>query len=1761
MSILKPFSDRSLASMGEALYTSATTLVFRMAAESTGGHVVCKEYIGADGLIRLDHEKSTLARLAGVGGVVQLAPGSHPPRVLALVDCSGAPLAEALNQGALDPGMLLPVAIQLAATLADVHRLGVIHGDINPWNILLCPDGQPVLIDFDRAMLAESMAQRQAGVRVGRLPYMAPEQTGRTGHAVDQRTDLYSLGATLYEMVTGKLPFEGQDALQLIHDHLLREPVAPSQVEPQVHRKLSEIILRLLAKAPEQRYQSAEGVRHDLLRLHRELQQGGSGVFELGEADFDARLAAPAHLVGRDAESAMLRAAFADALRTPRRTVLIEGAAGVGKSALIHALRPFVAAAGGWFVQGKFDQYQKDGSTAEALTQALRALGRLLLAQPLDELKAYRMRIVEGLGGNLGLITELMPEFALLLGHQPEVRETDPRQAELLVQEAMVDLVGAIASPDRPLVIVLDDLQWAGGLSLRAFERLMRETSLRGCFLVGAYRADEADAGRELSLTLAQWRRHREAPMEIALASLTPAATSELIGQMLRLASGPAGELAKAVGALTAGNPFDTVEMVNALRRDGLLRLGEQGWRWDSAAIRRFVGRGNVVDLLAARIARLPQASRELLELMSCLGNAVERKLLREAAGLDDAELRDRLHVPLEDGLLLSHQGDGHDSVGFRHDRVQQAVLDAMDDAHRCLLQLQMARRLAAVPHYESDAAQQYLACIPVLRTLGEPQEHRLAARLFFELAQKLAGGATYMLAERYLSAASGLLAAGADPADAGLCRAIDAARHAALYSLGRLDESDPLYAAMQARTTDPLDLVEPACLQIRSLFIRGEMTQAMELGLHLLVQLGLEVPPGYTAPDTERQLDALHEWIRQEGRPGHPRRRQIRDPRLLAKAKLLGRTTWAANYRSDLKAFVWLMLENQRMWVAHGPCPDLVATLSRMSNMLVSVREDFRGGYDIARHVMSEGEALGWEPQTSEARAIFTIYACHWFEPLENALNYGAQAYEGVKAKGDVSYGCYLHASSLAALLDVASVIDSSDARLEANMVLCQRYGNHHAAALNMGERQLLRALRGQTSSPGSFDDQRADGPAFAPHLADSPYVGHTYHVRRALCALLFGDVSALARHASSALSFVRTIPGYYTAAHAHLFTALARAWQVQQRPHDASMDWAPLLAELESSRRWLAGRARDQSDNFLHLLRLVEAEQAWALGDLWKANLAFDEAMLEAGWRRRPWHRALITERAAMFHMANGLPHVGHQLLAQALGHYQAWGATGKVAQMRREHPFLGFGNAVEDSHAGPAAARGHDSKNVSSDALDLMGVLRASQALSSETSLERLASRVTEVLAALSGATKVLVLSCNDGQWWLVAPAQGESSISVAQASERGLMPASAFGYAERTGEVLMVDDASSDDRFARDPYFTGVPLCSLLVAPISSQGSLRGMLLLENRLRRAAFSDQRLDAVKLIAGQLAVSLANVQLYESLEQRVQARTHELQETQARLVATARQAGKAEIANNVIHNVGNVLNSVNVSAQAVRDAIRKTRAEGLTRAVALLNAHAADLADFIGHDPQGKALLLYLNELDEALRAERQGALVDLDRLTHSVDHIAYVVAAQQSHAGPSSLLETVRPQDLLEEALRLCGETIGHSGMVVVRRFEEMPALLLDKSRLLQILVNLIGNAAQAMANAPSEARELTLTTNLVHHASGKRLRISVQDRGEGISAENLERLFTHGFTTRDGGHGFGLHSSALAAAEMGGRLTANSKGAGQGATFTLDLPVAL
>jgi signal transduction histidine kinase len=465
---------------------------------------------------------------------------------------------------------------------------------------------------------------------------------------------------------------------------------------------------------------------------------------------------------------------------------------------------------------------------------------------------------------------------------------------------------------------------------------------------------------------------------------------------------------------------------------------------------------------------------------------------------------------------------------------------------------------------------------------------------------------------------------------------------------------------------------------------------------------------------------------------------------------------------------------------------------------------------------------------------------------------------------------------------------------------------------------------------------------------------------------------------------------------------------------------------------------------------------------------------------------------------------------------------------------------------------------SKGMTADTLDLLGVLRASQALSSETSVEGLIARVGETMVALTGATRVRVLTRDETQWWLLVPAAGQPPMAVAEAGAKCLLPASMIAYAQRTREPLVVDDACRDDRFARDPYFSGRGCCSALVIPIATQGRTRAMVLLENDSSPAAFSTQRQDAVRLIAGQLAVSLGNAQLYESLESRVDERTRELQEAQGQLVATARRAGMAEIANNVLHSVGNVLNSVNVSTRLVRRTLGESRTQALRAPCALLDEHAGRLDEFTKSDPRGRILIPYLNRIAELCEAERQGVVEELDRLVRSIDYLKEIVATQQTHAGASSVLQAAGVHEILEEAIRVSSGLMNSLGVVVVREFGNIAPLLLDKSRLLQILLNLMSNASHAMESIPADARKLTLATALVRDSRGERLRITVRDEGEGIAPSHLASIFAHGFTTKKSGHGFGLHASAVAAIEMGGTLVAHSDGAGRGALFTLEVP---
>jgi predicted ATPase/signal transduction histidine kinase len=1428
----------------EIVHESGRTRITRLALP--GGTVIRKQPLGPDAERRVRHEVAMLQRLRGATGVAQLAGAPRYPGSVVLADAGAASLAGAAKPLAADE--LTGLAVGLGRAVAEMHRRGVMHRDITPANVVLSGDGVPCLVDFG---LASSFAEIRPQFThhseiVGTLAYLAPEQTGRTGRPVDQRADLYALGATLYELATGEPPFGTGDPLRLIHDHLARVPVPPAEANQALPAGLSQIILHLLEKEPDNRYQTADGLVYDLERWQK--ARPAAAVFRAGEHDVPVRLLPPSRLIGRDDEVAVLEAAFAGALSGECRGVLVAGAPGVGKTALIDQLRPVVTGSDGWFMAGKFDAYRRD-LEFDAGYQAFRALGRLLLAEPEDELAQLRERIVAAVGANAGLLAAVLPEFAVLLGAAPDAG--DPLTARARMHRATAAALGAVASRKRPVVVFLDDLQWAGRTPLGLVDLMLSEEPIDGLLLVGAYREGDVDAAHPLAAPLSRWRG-QPGVRHLHLGNLPEPSLTTMVAEMLRVDRGAAEGLAGVIEPYSRGNPYETVELLNALRHDSLLTATAAGWRWDQAAVRAHLGRFEVAGLLAARAAALPEKSRKLAEAMACLGGRAELTLLQAATG-EPADAVDQALAPaLEEGLLVDEPG-AHPAVEFRHDRIREAILGGLGPEQQPALQLAMARRLAGVPALFAVAAEQYL---PAVGAVSDAAERSQVVRLLRRAAGQATLTGDHALVHALLTAALALVG----PGETGTLAEVHTGRHAALYCLGQLAEADEEYRTIERLCPAVLDRADATTVQVCSVTHRTRYAEAIGLGRQALRELGITVPAAdQLAAEVDRQFGSWYQWLDRTEAADDLARPDLTDPTMLAASGLINATLTAAYFIGDPALVTWLGMEALRICLEHGPAPALISPVANTAFGAL-LRGDYAAGYRAARRILALGEARGYEPGTSQARMIFAICSC-WAEPTENMVHAGQRAREGLIAGGDLAYASYTYFASVPGMLDCAPSLDRYLAEAEAGLAFVRRTGNEHLEQVLGTYRWLACVLLGDAAA------------ATAEAVSADRYAGNleaffAAHVIQAAAAAIFGDQAGLDRHTAAAMPLVPLIPGPYSNAVARLLRGLAVAGKARSADAEGR---GGLLTELDEVTRWLAERAADAPDNFLHLLRLLEAERAWAAGDFRAAALAFDAARREAAQRQRPWHRALIAERVARFYLAHGLEQTGYDLLSQARQEYLAWGATAKVSQLDWAYPALRTPAEAIAGDNGQSGDLPRDRTAITTGTIDLLGIVSASQALSSETSVGRLHARVAEVLSAMTGATGVHLLLWSEDRhgWFLPAPDADGSTVPISGTGHDRAAPMSVLRYAQRTRKPLVVTDAARDDRFARDPYFADVDCCSLLTVPILSRGTLRAVLLLENRLLAGAFTASRLDAVKLVAGQLAVSLDNTQLYAGFRQ----------------------------------------------------------------------------------------------------------------------------------------------------------------------------------------------------------------------------------------------------------------------------------------------------
>jgi diguanylate cyclase (GGDEF)-like protein len=1587
----------------ETLYQTTRTRVSRRCTPE--GAQILKQPLGPGAGDRLRHERAMLARLVGVAGVLTPVDDPLEQNTLVFADAGGVALSSLLAARRLEPGEVLRLGLALARIVAEVHRRGVVHKDINPANVVVgVAPLEAWLIDFDLASVfaEERLAFKHLNELSGTLPYMAPEQTGRTGRALDARADLYSLGATLYAAATGRPPFEGDDTLKLVHDHLARVPMAPEVADARVPHNLSRIIMRLLEKEPDARYQSADGLVFDLSKAYELWLADGDAELRLGERDFPARLRPPSRLLGRESELNALRRQFDEVAHGACAMVLVSGAPGVGKSALMDDVRSWVTPAGGLYAAGKFDVLQQDGE-ADGVRQALRAVLRLMLAEPESELAGLRERLRSALGVNAPLAAALLPEVAHLLQLDPQVvAPAAARQTSASLQQITQLLLRTMAQPGRPIVLVIDDLQWAPRTALDMLDAVHLDEDMRGVLILASYRHSEVDATHPLRTLIARWKRLGLAPRELHLENLRPAALVEMLGECLRLLPADARSLGDAVRSLTGGNPFDTLELIDSLRRDGILLLEPQGWRWDEDRIHQHLEGRNVDALVAQRLEGIPTETTWLLDTMACVGGVVPLARLAVASDVPELLIDEQLAPALHEGLLV--RDSSQEAVQFRHDRVLQALVSRLNAEERARLQLQVARRLAAVPEHGGVAAEIYLQ---IVDRLSDAAECARVVALFRTAAAQARLAVNWTQIERYARDGLALLVRGAScmPPDVACEMRLRLAtdHHAALYGMGRLADADAVYRdIILPVAADPLQRADASLIQITSLTQRDRPGDAVRLALDLLRDLGLEVPRDHEAFEAavETDLDELYAWGREPAQT-HIAQAECREPRALAIARTINRCMPPAFY-SDHLMLAWLVSAAARLWRTQGASPALIGPLSHSAFVTVEFRDDHRGGHDIIARVLEVATARNYELDGAQARFTYALSGSHWLHPLEDGVAEARTSQELMLRAGELHFGFGVYNSLLKNLVDCASSLDELETAASTAVDSTRRIGNDQAGFTFLSYRQFARCLRGDTDSLNTFSDETVDEAEHVQRLAANPVGLSNFRILRALAALIAGDFETFVAQVDALAPVARYTSATWFMATGHLLQALAVAHRARAAAPGPQRD--ALLKQLKYQHDWIAARAADCPENFQHMLKLVEAEQAWVNNDFLTAAQAYDAAWQLASERPRFWQRAVILEQSARCRLASGIPRTANLLRQRARAEYAAWGAQAKCAAMGP-----GLDDDAADSHKTTRRPGSHRSGSTHGGEIDLLAILKAAQALQSETDPDLLLDNVSTVVSALSGATSVrLALWSEETRTWFADEKRdGERhQVPFERAVQERLLPSTAFRYAQRTREPLVVDDALTDERFRRDPYFSGLQRCSLMIVPVLSRGTLKAMLVLENRRAQGVFVESRLDGVMLIAGQLATSLENALLAESIERRVAQRVQHLDADNERLTKLSETDALTGLANR--RRLDAEL------PRMIADAARR----GMQVAVAMIDVdHFKLFNDRYGHQAGDECLakigaLLRESARDSDLVARYGGeefALVlprsDLEAALHVAERARALLQAQAiAHAGSS-------------------------------------------------------------------------------------------------------------------------------------------------------------
>ena len=1418
-------------------------------------------------LRRLEHEYSLAAELEPAWAAKPLALTRHEGRtILVLADPGGEPLDRVLERNREQPLSLahfLPIAINLATALGHAHQRGLIHKDLKPENVLVDDASHVWLTGFGIAsrLPRERQVPAPPEMIAGTLAYMSPEQTGRMNRSMDTRSDLYSLGVTLYQMLTGLLPFAAADPLEWVHRHIARQPVAPADRRG-IPEPLSAIIMTLLAKNAEERYQTTAGLQADLRRCLSEWQSHGRiNLFPLGTDDSPDRLLIPEKLYGREREVDELVAAFDRVVaQGTAELILVSGYSGVGKSSLVNELHKVLVLPRGLFAAGKFDQYKRDVPYA-TLAQAFQMLVRQILVKSEAEVDHWRHALREALGPNGQLMVNLIPEVEFIIGKQPPVAELPPQEARGRFQMVFRRLLGAFARPEHPLALFLDDLQWLDAATLEFLERLITDPDVRHVLLIGAYRNNEVSSSHPLMRTLGAIRDAGARTQEIVLLPLGLDDVGRLVAEAMRCARKAADPLAQLIHEKTGGNPFFTIQFIAELEEESLLRFepSAAAWRWDFDRIHAKGYTENVVDLMVGKLSRFSNATQASLRQLACLGNSADFELLRTVYEDSNEDIHDQLWEAVRAGLIFRSEN----SYRFLHDRVQEAAYFLIPEQQRAQTHLRIGRILMESTPQERleesifDIVNQVNRGSRLITDVGERER---AAELNLIAGKRAKASTAYASALKYLHAGRSLLSEEHWERNYVLIFSIES-----LIAECELHTADMIAAegrltmlALRARSRH--DFAVATRLQVTLYTTSDRSDRAIEVFLDYLRRNGTDWSRHPARDDVIQEYNRIWSLVGNRQIEDFVDLPLIDDPDVLDMLDVFTEIVHPAMF-FDENLSTLVVCRMVSLCLEYGNC-DAACFGYVWLGMFAGPRfNNYKDGFrfgQLGYDLVEKRNLTRYQARTYISFGTLTPWAKHALKGRELVR----RAFDVAYRTGDLTFSAYSWHELITNYLAVGDPLSEVQSEVEKGLDFVKKAGFGLVAENCKAQLGLIRTLRGLTSTFGSFDAHDYNESDTEDRLASNPVLALAeffYWTRKLQARFFAGDYSSAvdaSRKASQLLwpaaSQVETGDFRFYAALAH-----AAAW------NSASSDERQKhFAALNDHHRQVEIWAVHCPANFETKAALVSAEIARTEGRMLDAENFYEAAIRSAHDNGFAHCEAVSNECAAQFYSARGFTKIALVYLRDARDCYLRWGADAKVRQLEEWHPKIKAGKTSFNTGTILAPV----------EQLDLATVIRVSEAVSGEIEQEKLIDTLMRTAIEHAGAERGLLILVRDGEPRIEAEATaGPDRIEVAVRQTTVApsdLPYSALHYVIRTQKHVLLDDASADKVYSNDEYVRRKRSRSVLCLPIVKQTKLVGALYLENNLTARAFTPERVTVLQLLAAQAAISLENATLYSDLQ-----------------------------------------------------------------------------------------------------------------------------------------------------------------------------------------------------------------------------------------------------------------------------------------------------